>query len=142
MGNKCGHCDKSKPESVICRYLESKCIDYIYEYSFDDCKHIDKLEFDFYLPKTNEIVEIDGVQHKTIVDGWGGEEGYLDRVHKDNMKNTYCTLNNIKLTRIEYDHKNKDDYNKLIHNFINEYNNTIWHLPKLRFNTESQHSLG
>jgi hypothetical protein len=44
-----------------------------------------------------------------VVKYWGGEEGLKDRIKKDKIKDDFCQ-NNIKLTRIPYDHKNIDQY--------------------------------
>ena len=43
----------------------------------------------FYLPKYQILIEIDGQQHDTVIDMWGGVEGLKDRVKKDKIKNDH-----------------------------------------------------
>jgi len=93
------------------------------EKTFSDCKDKALLRFDFYFPIINEVVEIDGEQHEKIIKYFGGEEGYLDRVKKDNIKNKYCKDNNIKMTRIPYRTNKVIEFKELINNYISQQNN-------------------
>lgn len=111
---------KSNGEIMFEELLKQNNIEYIREKTFKGCKDKALLQFDFYLPTTTEIVEIDGLQHTMAVDGWGGEEGLKDRIKKDKIKNKYCKTNNIKLTRIPYNHLDKESYKKLIDDKIAE----------------------
>ena len=111
----CG-CLISKGENKIKELLTLMGIEYLSQYSFDDLKDISLLRFDFYLPKFNILIEYQGEQHYKNKGTWGGEEGFKDRIKKDNMKRNYCSKNNIKLIEIPY-----WDYNKLCEDyFINE----------------------
>jgi hypothetical protein len=65
-------------------------------------------------------VEIDGLQHEQIVPHFGGEDGFKDRVKKDKIKNEYCKLNDIKLTRIKYRTNEIPKYNRLVKEVINQ----------------------
>jgi transposase-like protein len=71
------------------------------EKTFDDCRSINPLPFDFYLPNINNqrvIVELDGIQHR-ISDK--NNLFYSPKTSKhDRIKNEYCKANNIKLIRI------------------------------------------
>lgn len=80
---------------------------FLREYSFDDCLSIKgyKLRFDFYLPKNNCCIEIDGRQHREPVDKFGGETTFNELIQNDNIKNEYCKNNNIKLIRIPYERR-------------------------------------
>lgn len=95
-------------------------IKYKREKTFKGCKDKQLLQFDFYLNKLNEVVEIDGLQHKMVIDFFGGKEGYKDRVRKDNIKNKYCKNNGIKITRIPYNTNKIEIYKKLVDNKIKE----------------------
>ena len=104
LQNKCGcpKCNFSKGEYNISKWLSSHNIEYIPQKSFDDCRNINPLPFDFYIPSKNSCIEYDGRQHFEIVDIFGGEEAYLETVKRDQIKNEYCKQNNIPLLRIPY----------------------------------------
>lgn len=80
-------------------------MNYIREYSFDDCRHINLLFFDFYLPNYNCCIEYDGEQHykKTKF----SHDDFGKRKIRDEIKNKYCDKNKIKLIRIPYWEYNK-----------------------------------
>lgn len=55
--------------------------------------------------KDNELkclIEFDGEQHFAVVDFFGKETGFAERVYNDAIKNAYCEDNNINLLRIPY----------------------------------------
>ena len=101
-GAGCPNCKISKGELKIKNWLNMNKINYIQQYKFIDCKDKSPLPFDFYLPEHNMCIEYDGRQHYEIIKLWGGEEGFIDTKNKDNIKNTYCKNNKIKLLRIKY----------------------------------------
>lgn len=98
----CPKCKQSKGEIEISKYLIENVIEYVYQKTFDGCRYKLPLHFDFYLSDYNICVEFDGEQHFKIVEGWGGEEGFIGRQMKDKIKTAYCKDNNIKLVRIKY----------------------------------------
>jgi very-short-patch-repair endonuclease len=91
-------------------YLKRKNINYTWQKKFDDCKNINKLPFDFFLPDYNTIVEFDGVQHFEPVKKFGGEEHFKRIKKHDEIKNNYCKDNNINLIRLT----NEDLTNNII----------------------------
>ena len=101
-GHGCPECVNSKGETIISEYLKENNINYISEYTFDDCRNKRPLPFDFYLPDYNLLIEYDGEQHFEPVDFFGGEEQFEYQKYNDNIKNTYCIKNNINLIRIPY----------------------------------------
>ena len=106
-GHGCPMCRESVGEKMIRLWLESKGMVYIYQHIFDECRDINALPFDFYLPDYNCCIEYDGIQHFKPVDFAGeGEEIALKKFEytqkHDNIKNEYCEDNNIKLLRIAY----------------------------------------
>lgn len=117
-GDGCPSCNESKGESEIHRILEIKCINYIRQKTFKDCKNINLLKFDFYIPDYNTCIEYDGEQHFKINEYFGGEESFNKCKINDHIKNNYCTKNNIKLIRIPYYDFNKIEIiiNNLIEN--------------------------
>lgn len=109
----CG-CLKSKGELKLLQILNQLNISYEYQKTFSDCKIIDKkLSFDFYLPDYKTILEYDGKQHFEPIQGFGGEARYKEQQKRDNFKNDWCAINNIKIIRIPY-----TDYDKLDEKYI------------------------
>jgi Zn finger protein HypA/HybF involved in hydrogenase expression len=92
----------SKGVEQIEKYLVSNSIKYIREKSFDDCKHIRKLFFDFYLPEQNILIEFNGRQHYEPVNYFGGKNKFENQKIKDDIKVNFCSDKNIKLLIISY----------------------------------------
>jgi len=101
-GKGCAKCRISKGEQEIKHLLNKNNILFEREYTFTNCKNINLLPFDFYLPKHNTCIEYDGRQHFEPIKWFGGEEGLRLRKINDEIKNKYCIDNNINLIRIKY----------------------------------------
>lgn len=113
-GHGCPTCSSSQGELEVENYLKYRGIDYIKEHSFEDCKNVNLLRFDFYLPKFNILIEYDGRQHFEEVEFFSES---LDEVKKrDNIKNEYCVNNNIPLIRISYKQSVKEELDNLFQN--------------------------
>jgi hypothetical protein len=111
QGMGCPWCNKSKGEKRISQILFEKNIKSIPLKKYDDCisyrsrnelsKRCYKLEFDFYLPENNTLVEYDGeyhfIQRKNV-----SLEQYRYNVLNDREKNEYTKAKNIKFIRIGY----------------------------------------
>lgn len=122
---RCKCCTKleSLLEKVVKQYLNDNNIKYIQQYKIENCKDILPLPFDFViLDNVNELkwlVECDGRQHFESIDYFGGEKSYNYTKKHDNIKDTYCKDNNIKLIRIPYwEFKNN--------NYINILNDKLY----------------
>lgn len=101
-GHGCPICNSSIGERKVRQFLEKYKIKFSQEYIFKDCKDIFCLPFDFFLFDQNMCIEFDGIQHFEPVQHYGGAE-YFEIVKKhDDIKNRYCTDNNIALLRISY----------------------------------------
>ena len=130
---RCHSCTStvSKIEMKVKRWLESKNIDFEMQKTFKDLKDKKPLRFDFYLPKYNYCIEVDGSQHDEIVpfsyDGMSRKE-YLKsekaleklnstKLH-DKMKEEYCNNKNIKLIRIPSKsiEGRSEEYKKILYN--------------------------
>lgn len=98
----CNHLKWSRGEEKIAKWLSNNNIEYIKEYSYQDCKDIMPLPFDFYIPKNNILIEYDGEQHYKSVKMWGGDNAFEKRKLHDSIKTKYCLDNKIKLLRIPY----------------------------------------
>lgn len=106
-GQVCDNCSgaKSVGEKRIRHYLENQKINFVTQKWFPNCRDINPLPFDFYLPDFNMIIEFDGRQHF-------GETNYFtysfeDTKRHDEIKNNYCKANGIYLIRIPYWHIDK-----------------------------------
>ena len=107
-GQGCPECiQNSKGEEYIKNYLERNEIKYIRQKSFDDCKYINRLNFDFYLPDMNICLEFDGLQHFEPVKEFGGEKEFDLILKRDECKNKWCIENRVSLVRIRYDEFDK-----------------------------------
>lgn len=120
----CSECRgyKSTLEMYVEEVLGRNNIDYISQYKYDDCKNINKLPFDYYLPKYNLLIEIDGQQHFKPHRFSKDINKFADRLYNDAIKNSYCEDNNIPLLRIPYFEIKKSE--SMIINKINKYVNT------------------
>ena len=101
-GSGCQICKSSKGEIVITDFLNRNRIKFNHQYKFKNCRNINSLSFDFYLPNHNLCIEYDGILHYKCIEHFGGKE-YFDLIQKrDTIKTNYCRENNIRLIRIPY----------------------------------------
>lgn len=93
---------QSRYEMLTARFLDSIGVKYVIQKKFDDCINQRKLKFDFYLPKYNMVIEVNGEQHYRVV-RFGSHITSLDeQKHRDFMKMQYCIDNGIKYLVIPY----------------------------------------
>ena len=122
------------------------------QHRIDDCRNsltCKQYAFDVYLPynKTNYMVdknipkngiifEYDGAPHFFSVDFYGGDKNFIKRIHSDHEKNSYCKNNNIKLVRIPYTSKTRDDIERDIVLALKDPSNFVLtgDYPKLGWN--------
>lgn len=102
-GSGCPICKESWGEREIRLFLDRHNILYNSQHKFDDCVHILKLPFDFYLPEHNICVEFQGEQHFKPVNFFGGAKMFEIRKIRDKIKEEFCRNNNIRLVIIRYD---------------------------------------
>lgn len=119
----CGCFKRSSNEVFISNYLDEIGVEYKEQYTFKDCKS-DKgypLYFDFAIFKNNSLfclIEYDGRQHYNAIDLFGGESALKGTKKRDDIKNMYCTSNNIPLYRFPYTMTN-DEIKEKITKIIN-----------------------
>jgi Zn finger protein HypA/HybF involved in hydrogenase expression len=118
-GVLCPKCISSKGELSTSKILDNNNIKYEAQKTFNDCKNIKPLLFDFYLPEYNSCIEYDGIQHFESVKHFGGDDNLQEVQKRDNIKNTFCEQNNIPLLRIPYTITEEQDIQDIIINFIN-----------------------
>ena len=117
---RCQRCSKkqSKYAFLTEEYFKAKHIVYDKEYSFDDCKSISKLFFDFavFIDNNLILIEVDGQYH--FKDYYGDLKLQLLR---DEIKNQYCESHNIPLVRIPYWEYKEENYKKILDKEIYKY---------------------
>ncbi len=125
---RCSYCSKtmSKMEHKVRNWLDYNSIEYIFQKRFDDCKNKRCLPFDFYLPKYNCCIEVDGQQHyfpSKFSDSMNELEEFEKRLKHDEIKTNYCKENNIDLLRISFNdikRRNNNYIDILSNKFIKE----------------------
>ena len=112
----CGCNKRSQFEEYIEELLHSWNIDFISEYSFDDCKNHYKLRFDFYIKDHNGMdycIEYNGQQHYESVEYFGGDSRFEKQKENDSIKAEYCKDNDITLIVLPYTMSREDIKDKL-----------------------------
>lgn len=105
-------------ELIISKYLDNNGIKFNYNKSLKDCISSSKLRFDFYLPDYNTCIEFDGKQHFESVDYFGGEEEFEKVKIRDDIKNKWCLVNDIKLIRFNYKQSEEEIIDYLSKNIL------------------------
>jgi very-short-patch-repair endonuclease len=100
-GDGCPRCQESKGEKKVIQYLIKHNIEFEPQKKFPDCRLINPLPFDFYLPDYNMCIEYDGEQHFGQSKKFTSEQ-FEKTVFRDGIKNKYCEDKGIKLLRIKY----------------------------------------
>lgn len=103
----CPECSRTKSngERQIGRILKSWNVAYEEQKTFQNCKDIKCLPFDFYLSQCNVLIEYDGEHHYRPVNFNNCNNGidiYLSTKKHDKMKDEFCIQNHIPLIRIPY----------------------------------------
>lgn len=106
-GHGCPVCRNSIGEKQVKKYLTKHKVNFVQQYTFDDCKNVRELPFDFYLPDYNACIEYDGLQHFEPVDFSGsGDECAIKQFEslqiRDGIKTSYCHKHHMPLCRIKY----------------------------------------
>lgn len=88
---------QSNPNIYIKDLLDKYKIKNFSEYKFSDCKNVNKLSFDFYLPDYNTVIEYQGEWH------YNNYRNNLELQQKrDQIKRDYCKKKGIKEIEIPY----------------------------------------
>ena len=106
-GKGCPKCNESQGEKQITSWFYQHNILNTSQKRFRDCRDINTLPFDFYVPELNMCIEYQGEQHYHPINfgGISDEEAYnnfLITQKHDKIKSEYCIKNNIQLICIPY----------------------------------------
>ena len=125
VGTKCPRCTKkiSSLELKTKEWLEENNVKYIPQKMFEECRDINLLRFDFYLPEYNSVIEVDGSQHYFPVsfngDVYKAQENFEQNKKHDAIKDNFCKEYGIKILRLPYFDFNKNDtYKEKLQTFI------------------------
>lgn len=136
-GVRCPLC-KNKGEVALYDLLLDMGYEVDTQKTYSDLKDKTLLRYDFYLPKYNLLIELDGGHHRKAVSyktidmnelerdmaDIDAEIRFYDRKRKDKLKDEYAKVNNTPLLRIEYNSKIElDKWKKLISDKIEEIKN-------------------
>ena len=99
----------AKHPDVLMSSLEQECqrllnlydLSHETQKTFEGCKYKNLLRFDFYIPKYNICIEMDGLQHDVPIDYFGGIKYLKETKKRDGIKNDYCKEHGINLIRIK-----------------------------------------
>lgn len=125
--SKLNEAGKSTGEIIISSILDYNNIDYESQISMSikGSNHL----FDFYLPEYDTYIEYDGIQHFEPVGYFGGHEGYIERVRRDQDKNEYVNKIGSHIIRISYINKSPKSIAIILKNKLNidiKYENDIY----------------
>ncbi len=106
---RCPKCTNriSENELKVQDFLDENNIEYLKEYKFKGCKYKKEMPFDFYLPRYNLCIEVQGEQHYKPI-SFGGRnkrdsiDAFLLQREKDKIKENFCIENKIELLKIPY----------------------------------------
>lgn len=106
--SSCPKCRMSQGEKIIDNYLKTNNINFIRQFSFNDCKNKRKLHYDFlcYNDNIKILIEYDGEQHYLSC---YGKDKLKETKELDKIKNKYANTNKIPILRIPFWEK-KIDY--------------------------------
>lgn len=99
----CG-CLCSKGEYIVAKWLKVHNTEFETHKRFSELVGVNngQLSYDFYLPRYNFLVEIQGIQHEKSVDMFGGEERLKIQQEHDRRKREYAKNNGYRLLEIWY----------------------------------------
>lgn len=104
--SKCPICAMKGPEKQCFDWLKNMNVKFHYNYASPQLKSkCDRaLRFDFWLPKHNLVIELDGPHHRRPI-AFGHSERdpntrFIRQVENDKIKNDYCKIHGIKIIRI------------------------------------------
>lgn len=92
--------EMSSYEDYLLKIFREEKIDVEREKTFKDLRRgKGVLRFDFFLPKQNILIEMDGIYHWKAI---RGREVLLKQQEYDRLKNSFCLASQIPLYRIPY----------------------------------------
>ncbi|WP_396632377.1 hypothetical protein [Maribacter sp. R86514] len=110
----------SKGEAKVAKYLINKGYKFSQNQSFDGCKDIRSLRFDFFVPDLNLLIEFDGEQHYKPIARFGGNKKHINVKKRDKIKTDFAKRRNHNFLRIPFTHLS--NINNILNNKVTEIN--------------------
>lgn len=105
QGSRCPHCNESKGESRISKYMDLNLYNYKFQHKINECRDKRVLPFDFAVFNEGKLIcliEYEGIQHFEPVKFFGGVENLRVVQRRDGIKREFCKSKGIKLIEIPY----------------------------------------
>ena len=102
----CTKCNYARSEQLIIKFLDDHNLKYVKEFKLKNSEY-SSLRYDFYLPDTNILLEVNGPYHSKEITSWGGKEYLEDVMRRDMIKLKEAKAHGINLYYLTYD-KNQD----------------------------------
>ena len=106
---RCDECAQSisRLEIRFKTFLQERGMDFLFQYTLNQCRDVLPLPFDFYLPDYKTIVEIDGEGHyyPCNFNQCSNESARISfeiTTRHDKIKSDFCKENHIRLIRVPY----------------------------------------
>jgi protein-arginine kinase activator protein McsA len=99
-GSGCRVCRSSKGELAIANILKKHDIEFIPEYQIPNQKY--RYRYDFYVPSLNLLIEYHGIQHYEPVAFFGGRDGLIARILRDDVKRSLANVLRYKFLEVNY----------------------------------------
>lgn len=118
----CGCSVNSKGEAIVTKWLDSHNFKYETHKSFNDCLSDAgyRLNFDFYLPDDDILIECNGIQHYEPIDFFGGEERFKEQQRHDELKAKYARNHNYKYLVLDCRRSKLSSIEEKISEFFNK----------------------
>ncbi|MCR4436174.1 MAG: hypothetical protein QHH06_10375 [Clostridiales bacterium] len=102
----CMYCSRTSSMVIAVQsILERIGVSYKREVKINECRRKRALSFDFAVynnvGEISLLIEVDGEQHWRATELTGGEKKLQETMERDEIKNNYCLINNIRLVRIK-----------------------------------------
>ena len=103
-GSGCPKCVSSFGEIKVKEFLDKYNVNYRTRKTYEDLLgiHNGLLSYDFYLPKYNLLIEVQGEQHESPQELFGGEFAFKKQQEHDKRKREYAQFHDIDLLEIWY----------------------------------------
>ena len=75
------------------------------------------LKCDFYLSKSNVVIEYNGRQHYESIEFFGGDDAFKENQKRDGIKKQYCIDNNINFEVIRYDENLEERMDEILEKY-------------------------
>lgn len=100
----CPSCNATTLEKYVFAYLNNNDIEFTTQKTYTDLRSsIGKVyKYDFFIPSSNLIIEVDGKQHMVHIPFFGDIDHFNKIKERDVTKTKYCIDKDIKLIRVSY----------------------------------------